>query len=317
MRTDLGNKRLSHKYDISAARRRAHDRVRPPPALSVPRARLRSGVMIFTSPHRLRPLSPATAATSLPYSVCRSAINIRLYIVPPTPDGHIHEPRCTAVVAAHPPRTASRGPHLRSSHQDLLARLLRINYAPLQTAILVAARNTGECSASVHPLRADDAPAHCSDAASVHSRHSGNTRSRAMRWRPPMPLLTYTHVRSRKKNEGRAVRRDSPIRAAPSARARADAPSAEHAYLPLCATRPTPRRRAPMSAWRPGRSRQQKRARASNGSTSATPRRASRAASARKGILLWIFFPPLRSGAAANRTGADPRKSSIGGPDLG
>ena len=75
------------------------------------------------------------------------------------------------------------------------------------------------------------------------------------------------------------------------------------------------------SACRPGRSRQQKRTHASRGCTSArsaaTPRRASRAASAWKADpCSWIFFTPSHSGAAANRTGADPRKSWIGGPAL-
>ena len=48
--------------------------------------------------------------------------------------------------------------------------------------ILLAARNT-DTARPMHVCCLRSAPPHiCSDAASVHSRHSGNSRARAMRW---------------------------------------------------------------------------------------------------------------------------------------
>ena len=167
--------------------------------------------------------------------------------------------------------------------------------------ILLAARNT-DTARPMHVCCLRSAPPHiCSDAASVHSRHSGNSRARAMRW------IHSADLPSSDRERRNALLAVIP-RSARSTRTRTPQSTRAATY----AADPASRRPA---------ARGDRGCRKSRGSTSArsaaTPRRASRAASAWKADpCSWIFFTPSHSGAAANRTGADPRKSWIGGPAL-
>ena len=98
--------------------------------------------------------------------------------------------------------------------------------------ILLAARNT-DTARPMHVCCLRSAPPHiCSDAASVHSRHSGNSRARAMRW------IHSADLPSSDRERRNALLAVIP-RSARSTRARAHARRRARAPLP---TRPTPRR---------------------------------------------------------------------------
>lgn len=281
---------------------------------------------------RHRP-QPALRLLCLPHRYKYPPIHSPTHSHARTPYGHIHEPRCHP---RHPQRTASRAlPICGAATMICCMRCSRSEQAAHTEDQLPAATYCYTYRSAKHgrmhsasniarllpPLRADDLTRTCSDAASVHSRPSGNSRARAMRWMPPMPCPPNADLPTSDRE-----RRDALLavisRPVPCVHGRTHA--AEHAALTIYPSALRGRPRVGAHPCRPG-------ARGDRGTRSARslvagahprarlpPRVALPAPPALgRGSCFWIFFPPSRRGAAANRTGADPRKSWIGGPALG